>query len=357
MVPLRYLAEWKKLLLLFVGVYCILFYFSYVHLWKYGIRIAANTLKRTEGMLTSWNEIGSYSRSEVTINGTTKEFTNAETLIAIGSGITSRKLGNISENNIGDKFQFFHTLLPTFCRTASRHFVYKFYLAYDSNDRVFTSPRLRDAFRRQFHMATTSGSCSDRGIIANLSSLVECNHTGNPAWAQNDAMLEAYIDNVDYFYRINDDTRMLTGGWTEKFISTLESYDPPRVGVVGPRHSGGNLGILTYDFVHRTHLDIFGFYYPRLFTDWYGDRWITDVYKPGRSTKIGSIHLAHTQGLGRRYHIRYTVRTHLPGQLAHDIDVIKRWASYFFCSDFIQYVGYTWENCASRVKVWILACS
>ena len=245
--------------------------------------------------------------------------------IAIGSGITSRKLGNISENNIGEKFQFFHTLLSSFCHTASQHFIYKFYLAYDSNDRVFANQRLRDAFQRQFHVATTTaGSCSDRGIITYLSSLVECNHTGNPAWAQNDAMLEAYIDNVDYFYRINDDTKMLTGGWTEKFISTLESYDPPRVGVVGPRHFGGNIGILTYDFVHRTHLDIFGFYYPRLFSDWWGDRWITDVYKPGRSTKVRSIHLAHTRGLGRRYRIRYYVRKHLGSQLTHDVAVIKR---------------------------------
>jgi len=77
--------------------------------------------------------------------------------------------------------------------------------------------------------------------------------------------------------------RMRTSGWTEKFIRTLEGYDPALVGVVGPNHSGGNVGILTYDFVHRTHVDIFGYYYPRLFTDWWGDAWITRVYKPNRS--------------------------------------------------------------------------
>ena len=47
----------------------------------------------------------------------------------------------------------------------------------------------------------------------------------------------------------------------------MERYDPQRVGVVGPKHSGGNVGILTYDFVNQTHADIFGFYNPRLFTD------------------------------------------------------------------------------------------
>jgi len=137
-------------------------------------------------------------------------------------------------------------------------------------------------------------------------------------------MLEAYLDHVDYMYRINDDTRMLTGGWTEKFISTLEGYDPPRVGVVGPKHSGGNVGILTYDFVHRTHVDLFGFYYPRIFTDWFGDNWITRVYKPNRSTKLSNVRLAHTLGLGRRYAVHSNIGKHLGDQLTHGIHVVSR---------------------------------
>ena len=38
----------------------------------------------------------------------------------------------------------------------------------------------------------------------------------------------------------------------------MQSFDPPNIGVVGPKHRGGNEGILTYDFVHRIHIDIFG---------------------------------------------------------------------------------------------------
>lgn len=80
-------------------------------------------------------------------------------------------------------------------------------------------------------------------------------------------------------------------------------YDPPNVGVVGPSHSGGNMAILTYDFVHKTHVDIFGFYYPRLFTDWWGDDWVTKVYLPGRMTKVKDIFLQHTLALGQRYSV------------------------------------------------------
>jgi len=314
----RYLYERKKLLLVFVGIYCVLHHLTYKHFWKDGVQIRLRMPSTAGGLLLQMS-----SMSNNSIDSLLEESVKTETLIAIGSGITSRKLRNVSDVNVGEKFQFLYTFLPTFCRTGSPRYTYRFYLAFDHSDRVFADQRLRDAFRRQFHATTTSGSCRDRGIVANLS-LVECSHAGKPTWAQNDAMLEAYLDNADYFYRVNDDTLMLTGGWTEKFISTLEEYDPPRVGVVGPKHSGGNVGILTFDFVHRTHVDVFGFYYPRLFTDWWGDAWITRVYKPNRSTKLNEVRLAHTLQLGRRYSVHYSVGKHLGDQLTHDIDVVNR---------------------------------
>ena len=38
--------------------------------------------------------------------------------------------------------------------------------------------------------------------------------------------------------------------------------------------------IFTQSFVHRTHLEIFGFLYPPVFRNWYSDDWISEVYKP-----------------------------------------------------------------------------
>jgi hypothetical protein len=111
---------------------------------------------------------------------------------------------------------------------------------------------------------------------------------------------------------------MKTGNWTESFIRVLSGYNPPKIGVVGPNHSGGNTGILTYDFVHRTHVDVFGFYYPRLFTDWWGDDWVTMIYRPDRSTKLHEVLLDHTLGLGQRYRTHMEVGGKLAGQLDHD---------------------------------------
>ena len=86
-------------------------------------------------------------------------------------------------------------------------------------------------------------------------------------------MMEAYIDGMDYGYRINDDTVLDTPGWTEKFITALLSLDPPNIGVVGPMHTNININyqnneILTYDFTNFVHIDIFGFHYPKYFIDW-----------------------------------------------------------------------------------------
>jgi len=245
------------------------------------------------------------------------------TTIAIGGGITSKGVEGVTVDNIAIKFQLFYTFLPTFCDTASPGYDYGFYFAYDFTDTMFTDAALLVAFQKTFASEMRRLCEEPRKIRASIH-MVQCSHSGTPTRAQNDAMMEAYLDDVDFYYRINDDTKMDTGGWVEAFIAVLDHYNPPRVGVVGPNHSGGNTAILTYDFVHRTHVNIFGFYYPRLFTDWFGDDWMTVVYQPDHSTKLSHIRLAHTLGLGQRYKVDMKIGQKLPGQLKHDTEVLKR---------------------------------
>ena len=188
--------------------------------------------------------------------------------------------------------------------------------------------------------------------------MIQVNYTGKPARAQNDAMMEAYLDNMDYFYRVNDDTKLQTVGWTEAFIYALLTFDPPNVGVVGPNHRGGNTVILTYEFTSKLHVEIFGFYYPKLYTDWYGgknyvglirkryyykyylylalwlycnlcisysstDEWISMVYQPNRSVKLSNVKLKH---LARqtRYNWHIIDESLLENELSHDISTLNR---------------------------------
>ena len=76
-------------------------------------------------------------------------------------------------------------------------------------------------------------------------------------------------------------------------ISALKSMKPPNVGVVAPLCKQGNTNIFTHDMVHRTHIDIFGWYYPPKFDNWYIDDWITKVYQPNRSKLIKDWEVYH----------------------------------------------------------------
>ena len=200
--------------------------------------------------------------------------------IAIGMGITSRGLHPRRKIQL---WPFFSQLLTSFCKTVSTGYNYNFFLAYDYNDKFFTDDKLHEIFAKEFRDYTHQ-NCPASSVYS--LHFVQCTHSGKPANAQNDAMMAAYMLNMAYYYRINDDTIMATKGWTELFIGALKKYDPPNVGVVGPNHKGGNTGILTYDFVSIDHVNIFGCYYPHVFTDWWGDSWISTVYLPGRVSKV-----------------------------------------------------------------------
>ena len=100
----------------------------------------------------------------------------------------------------------------------------------------------------------------------------------------NEIALTAYHAGADYFCRVNDDSEFVTLQWITRGVQILlQQYDPPNVGVVGPRCNEGNTDIMTHDMVHRTHFEIFGgYYYPHVFGNWFLDDWITNVY----STKV-----------------------------------------------------------------------
>ncbi|KAK2144348.1 hypothetical protein LSH36_766g03157 [Paralvinella palmiformis] len=242
--------------------------------------------------------------------------------IAIGLALTTRKQGLMTADNLQSELPFFKGLLSSFCFTGSAGYDYHFYVSHDHNDPFFETELSHQVFRMAFYSVVVK-SCPK---VFNVSlHLVECNHTGRPAWAQNDAMMAAYMDNMEYYYRLNDDTILETSGWTEKFIEELDRFQPPRVGVVGPWFKEGNYNILTHDFVHRTHIDIFGYYYPRVFTDWFADNWITGVYLPMRCRKTPGTRVKHTMEQGSRYVVHFDKAERVGVEVEIGKGIIQRW--------------------------------
>ena len=238
--------------------------------------------------------------------------------IALGCAITTKTFSTI--NKLCTSSPFFKHLLPSFCKTASIGFQYMFYIAYDFNDTILKHTDGQEAFEDQVKYLVTNLCHSNIsvGIV-----FVRCNHTRHPAWAQNDGLMAAYHDNIDYLYMVNDDTILVSKRWSEVFIKELHGMFPHNVGLVGPKHSGGNQEILTYNFVHRTHVDIFGHFYPRNFRDWHADRWISEIYKPHNVKKMHQIIVRHTIEIGTRYPVHRMPTTQVL-QVVHSSRTVLR---------------------------------
>ncbi len=127
--------------------------------------------------------------------------------VVVGGGLTS-SLGNGSHVVVSYMrmlMPFFRYLLPTFCRTASPGYDYHFYFAYDYDDPLFQPSSAANGgvdgmaeFLRTYNDIATI-NCRDVGKP--VLRMIRCEHKKNPAWAQNDAMMQAYLDGMDFFYR------------------------------------------------------------------------------------------------------------------------------------------------------------
>lgn len=101
------------------------------------------------------------------------------------------------------------------------------------------------------------------GVRVSLSLVPFQNDAHKPGPAFNIAAAAAYADGADFFFRMNDDTLLpLEDKWVSRLVAALSSNEPPLLGAVGPRCGANraNSDILTHDFVHRTHLEIFPTY-------------------------------------------------------------------------------------------------
>jgi hypothetical protein len=110
-------------------------------------------------------------------------------------------------------------------------------------------------------------------------------------------------------------------------VSTLLKRSPKSlVGVTGPFdvHARSPLLVLTQSMVHRRHLDIFGYYYPPLFRNWFSDDWITQVYQPQYSLRNNDILVNNTNVLGTRYQYDYIIDI-VAAQVNAGKEVLQNW--------------------------------
>jgi hypothetical protein len=84
-------------------------------------------------------------------------------------------------------------------------------------------------------------------------------------------------------------------------------------GVLGPLCRQGNTAILTHDFTHRTHMEIFdGEYYPPQLTDWWMDDWIARTYGSSRTRQSKTVEVRLLKSLKAHMRLSLNFRRHAP---------------------------------------------
>jgi hypothetical protein len=213
-------------------------------------------------------------------------------------GSTSKKVASPST----DSMALFTLALPSIAKTVECGFRYTVFVGYDAGDPFYDTGAgagaLHDWFGR--HVATP---LADRGISVAIEAVRVENHASKPGPVFNALARHAQARDADFFYRVNDDTLMVTP-WASAFVCALCSFGPP-YGVVGPVESI-RVDILTHDFVHRAHLAIFDDYYPPDLSDWWMDDWISQVYGSARSVKVASVKVRRGRRVGR-WHVAPSV--------------------------------------------------
>ncbi|GMH47863.1 hypothetical protein TrVE_jg8967 [Triparma verrucosa] len=252
-----------------------------------------------------------------------------EPVVAITTGVTSRGLKS-KEMHVGH-LALFTKLLPSIVRTYDCDVDYLIVMAFDKGDKFYDTEAGQQEMN-QWLDDNMAKPMALAGVRISFLYVQVDNTLKKPGPVFNAMLKEAYIAGADYFYRLNDDTELLVGRgegehhWAKAFIGALSSLGPP-YGVAGPFHNTGNKRILTHDFVHRVHMDIFrGIYYDPLFTDWWMDDYISFLY--GRERTLKSTHYPathHTSHHGRRYEVGEDKSKKLPGRVKIGREKIAKW--------------------------------
>ena len=220
-----------------------------------------------------------------------------EPLIAILVATTTRTEPFPSTKTLS----LFTLMIPSLIRSLDCGFKYVIVLGYDIGDRFFDNIGGQSAVMTWFkkEILPTVG----RGVKVELDLVKVKNDIKKPGPVFYEIARRSYDIGADFMYRVNDDTEF-HGRWPKLYVETLMNMSKP-YGVIGPRCTTTHNRILTHDFVHRTHMDIFNKkYYPLELVDWWMDDWMSLIYGINRtfmSRDVTVIH--HVKYHGRRYEV------------------------------------------------------
>jgi hypothetical protein len=244
---------------------------------------------------------------------------NSLPLIAIMAATTTRGLQHkASTKNLA----LFLYLLPSLVRSIDCGFRYQYYLGYDVGDPFYDSEKGLKEVTEWFEK-NVEKPLKEKSVSLSLQLVKVKNTVKKPGPVFIEMARAAHSNGASYFYRVNDDTEFIHN-WPTIYVRTLLSLQVP-YGVIGPLCNHGNERILTHDFVHRLHMEIFeGNYYPPELSDWWMDDWISYVYGQRRTFMSRHIKVVHHTGhQGTRYQVDHAHESLLPNLIKQGTQKIR----------------------------------
>ena len=213
-------------------------------------------------------------------NSKIEKFINRNKKIKIGFLIpTTSKNRNYKKI---EEIYFIKIFIINLIPTISKNFEYEIYLGYDYDDLFYINNNIK--IKNYFNNNTPKN--------ISLSFYKFKKEKGSLSVMWNTLAKEAY-NSCDYFYQCGDDIKFYDSEWSEKFVNVLKKNN--NIGVTGPLDLN-NKKLLTQSFVHKTHYDIFGYYYPPSIKNWYVDDWIHQVYQPNNNFWLKEIKVRNSGG-------------------------------------------------------------
>ncbi|KAL9642096.1 hypothetical protein ABK040_007102 [Willaertia magna] len=218
--------------------------------------------------------------------------------IAFGVPTTSKGHKHLHENPIFKVFiPALKNTIPKKDSEEGKKYLYKLYLAIDRSDPLYDNQDIQKQFKER-----VLSEMSEYPFVFQIIRVINSHGWVPMLW--NAVFQHSIDDGADYFYQLNDDVSFKTKDWTRILINRLVN-NPLRsnLGVTGPTDEG-NRSIFTQAFVHRTHNEIFGYFYPYVFKNWYSDDWISLVYRDHNSYfKDTTVMVHNSQTFGTRYDV------------------------------------------------------
>ena len=118
-----------------------------------------------------------------------------------------------------------HLVKATLPEIRGGKYRYHVYIGYDNGDPVYDAPHAAALFGRAFRtMLAKVGvpNGSNSSFQLHMMAISDCRHA--PSWVVSRLMQTAYDNGAQYMLQLNDDSMLLTEGWSHLLVTALRKY-------------------------------------------------------------------------------------------------------------------------------------